>query len=65
MTEFEKWNMKQPEELPPLKERGHSSLLDTVRKQGWKAALEWALTQDIDLNATELAYAIEKELGED
>ena len=39
MEEFDKWNMKQPEELPSLKERGHSSLLDAVRKQGWKAAL--------------------------
>ena len=65
MEEFDKWNMKQPEELPSLKERGHSSLLDAIRKQGWKAALKWALTQDTDLNATELAYAIEKELGED
>lgn len=30
---------------------------------GWKTALEWALTQDTDLNATELADAIGKELN--
>lgn len=33
------------------------------REQTWKAALKWALTQDTDLNATELAYAIDKELN--
>jgi len=43
MTEFDKWNTKQPRELPSSEERKHSSsLIDAVRKQGWVGALEWA-----------------------
>ena len=30
---------------------------------GWNAALKWALTQETDLQATELADAIRKELS--
>jgi hypothetical protein len=36
----------------------------SIFAEGWKQALEWALTQDTDLNSTELAYAINKELNE-
>ena len=44
MTEFDKWNTKQPRELPSLEERKHSpSLIDAVRKQGWIGALEWVM----------------------
>jgi hypothetical protein len=35
-----------------------------ARAKGWKAALEWALTQEADLNSTEIAYHIQKELEE-
>lgn len=35
----------------------------SIFAEGWKQALEWALTKDTDLNATELADAIEKELN--
>lgn len=59
MREFDKWNTKQPRELPFSEERKHFSLIDAVRKQGWKAALEWVLKHVIyDPDGGYIAYEI-------
>jgi len=35
------------------------------RKEGWRAALEWAYKQETDPQATEIGDAILRELGEE
>ena len=65
MKEFKKWFNKKrsPEEILRLQACiTPENLTDIIAETAWQAALEWAMTQDTDLNATELANAIEKEL---
>ena len=38
---------------------------DKASEIGWKAALEWVLTQGTDLQSTELAYHVREELKDD
>ena len=53
MNEFEKWNTKTMPKISPLN-LAHSVLfIKEQRKEGWKAALEWALS-----NETSVAYSI-------
>ncbi len=40
----------------------HFNIQRNGRKDGWRAALEWARTQATDIQITELDAAIEKEL---
>lgn len=57
MKEFDKWWREASKD-----ERRYMPDDDYVAKDGWKAALEWALTQETDLQQTELGAAIRKEL---
>ncbi len=56
LKEFELWFKK--------KKAGysHAAYYTDRYEDGWKAALEWALTQETDLQQTELGAAIRKEL---
>jgi hypothetical protein len=58
MKEFEKWC----DEIEFL--CVDYSKRDSMRR-AWRAALKWSLTQETDLQATEIAWAIEKELEDE
>ena len=63
MKEFEKW-FEKTYPLPPTMERGPIGRdMKCACKAAYREALEWAITKDTDLNATELADAIKKELN--
>lgn len=64
MREFENWNKMRGIDFrmrysPP---KQFEAYIEQERQDAWENALIWALTRDTDLNATELVYAIEKEL---
>lgn len=60
MKEFEEW-INNPDTKFWLDDYAGEERSEAI----WKAALEWAYSQETDLNATEIGDAILRELGDE